>query len=141
MSFAHLILGDPKEIIATSIFTNEGIDCKTSMVFKYDNGVVANLSCSMYDSQPNRAIISGSDGYIEIDHTFYSPTTIRLYKNDQEMVEYKNNYEGHGLRQQAIYMEKCVSDKKLESDKMTHKDTLEVMKIMDKVRSKTGLKF
>ena len=45
------------------------------------------------------------------------------------MVEYKNNYEGHGLRQQAIYMEKCVSDKKLESDKMTHKDTLEVMKL------------
>ena len=95
----------------------------------------------MYDSQPNRAIISGSDGYIEIDHTFYAPTTIRLYKNDQEMVEYVNNYEGHGLRQQAIYMEKCVSDKKLESDKMTHKDTLEVMKIMDKVRIKTGLKF
>ena len=62
-------------------------------------------------------------------------------KNDQEMFEYKNNYEGHGLRQQAIYMEKCVSDKKLESDKMTHKDTLEVMKIMDKVRIITGLKF
>ena len=57
------------------------------------------------------------------------------------MVEYKNDYEGHGLRQQAIYMEKCVSDKKLESDKMTHKDTLEVMRIMDKVRRKTGLKF
>jgi len=38
-------------------------------------------------------------------------------------------------------MEKCVSDKKLESDKMTHKDTLEVMKIMDEVRRKTGLKF
>ena len=141
VSFCHMVAGSPDEIIASSIFTSEGIDSKTSMVFKYDNGLIANLSCSMYDSQPNRAIISGSDGYIEIDHTFYAPTTIRLYKNDQEMVEYKNNYEGHGLRQQAIYMEKCVSDKKLESNKMTHKDTLEVMKIMDEVRRKTGLKF
>ena len=111
------------------------------MVFKYDNGLIANLSCSMYDNQPNRAIISGSDGYIEIAHTFYAPTTIKLYKNDKEIVEHKNDYEGHGLRQQAIYMEKCVSDNKLESDKMTHKDTLEVMKIMDEVRRKTGLKF
>ena len=136
-----MVAGSPDEINASSIFTKQGVDSKTSMIFKYDNGLIANLSCSMYDSQPNRAIISGSDGYIEIDHTFYAPTTIRLCKNDQEMVEYKNDYEGHGLRQQAIYMEKCVSDKKLESDKMTHKDTLEVMKIMDKVRSKTGLKF
>ena len=141
VSFCHMIAGSPDEIFASSIFTQEGVDSKTSMVFKYENGLIANLSCSMYDNQPNRAIISGSEGYIEIDHTFYAPTTIRLYKNDQEMVEYKNDYDGHGLRQQAIYMEKCVSDKKLESNKMSHKDTLEVMKIMDEVRRKTGLKF
>tara|TARA_B100001287_G_scaffold106718_1_gene89899 strand:- start:745 stop:1731 length:987 start_codon:yes stop_codon:yes gene_type:complete len=141
VSFCHMIAGSPEEIFACSVFTSKGIDSKTSMVFKYDNGVIANLSCSMYDSQPNRAIIAGSDGYIEIDHTFYAPTTIRLYKNDQEIVEYKNDYEGHGLRQQAKYMEKCVSDNKLESDKMTHKDTLEVMKIMDDVRRIIGLKF
>ena len=136
-----MVAGSPDEIIASSISTNQDVDSKTSMVFKYNNGLIANLSCSMYDTQPNRAIISGSDGYIEIDHTFYAPTTIRLHKKDQEMVEYKNDYDGHGLREQAIYMEKCVSGKKLESDKMTHKDTLEVMKIMDEVRRKTGLKF
>jgi hypothetical protein len=37
--------------------------------------------------------------------------------------------------------EKGVSYNKLESDKMTHKDTLEVIKIMDEVRRKTGIKF
>ena len=76
-----MVAGSPNEILASSNFNNEGVDSKTSMVFKYDNGVVANLSCSMYDSQPNRAIISGSDGYIEIDHTFYAPTTIKLCRS------------------------------------------------------------
>ena len=141
VSFCHMVAGLPNEILASSNFNNEGVDSKTSMVFKYDNGVVANLSCSMYDSQPNRAIISGSDGYIEIDHTFYAPTTIKLYKSNSEVVEYKNNYKGHGLRQQAICMEECVLNNKIESDKMTHKDTLEVIKIMDKVRDKIGLFF
>ena len=141
VSFCHMVNGSPDEIIASSNFIDEGVDSKTSMVFKYDNGVVANLSCSMYDSQPNRAIISGSDGYIEIDHTFYTPTTIKLYKSNNKVVEYKNNYEGHGLREQAICMEECVLNKKIESDKMTHKDTLEVIKIMDKVRHKIGLFF
>ena len=141
VSFCHMVAGLPNEILASSNFNNEGVDSKTSMVFKYDNGVVANLSCSMYDSQPNRAIISGSDGYIEIDHTFYAPTTIKLYKSNNEVVEYKNNYKGHGLRQQAICMEECVLNNKIESDKMTHKDTLEVIKIMDKVRDKISLFF
>ena len=141
VSFCHMVAGLPDEIIASSIFTSEGIDSKTSMIFKYNNGLIANLSCSMYDTQPNRAIISGSDGYIEIDHTFYAPTTIRLYKNDKKVVEYINNYKGHGLRQQALYMEECVIKKELESKKMTHKDTLEVMGIMDEVRQKIGLRF
>ena len=141
VSFCHMVAGSPNEILASSNFNYEGVDSKTSMVFKYDNGVVANLSCSMYDSQPNRAIISGSDGYIEIDHTFYTPTTIKLYKSNNEVVEYKNNYKGHGLRQQAICMEECVLNNQIESDKMTHKDTLEVIKIMDKVRDKIGLFF
>ena len=57
------------------------------------------------------------------------------------MIEYKNNYKGHGLREQAIDMEECVLNNKLESDKMTHKNTLEVIKIMDEVRDKIGLFF
>jgi len=141
VSFCHMVNGSPDEIIASSNFIDEGVDSKTSMVFKYDNGVVANLSCSMYDSQPNRAIISGSDGYIEIDHTFYTPTTIKLYKSNNKVIEYKNNYKGHGLREQAICMEECVLNNKIESNKMTHKDTLEVIKIMDRVRHKIGLFF
>lgn len=141
VSFCHMVNGSPHEIIASSNFNYEGVDSKTSMVFKYDNGVVANLSCSMYDSQPNRAIISGSDGYIEIDHTFYTPTTIKLYKSNNKVIEYKNNYKGHGLREQAICMEECVLNNKIESNKMTHKDTLEVIKIMDRVRHKIGLFF
>ena len=141
VSFCHMIAGTPNEIIANSVFTPEGVDSKTSMIFKYTNGIIANLSCTMFDSQPNRAIISGSDGYIEVDHTFYAPTTIRLFKGDEEMIEYKNNYKGHGLREQAIDMEECVLNNKLESDKMTHKNTLEVIKIMDEVRVKIGLFF
>ena len=141
VSFCHMVAGSPNEILASSNFIDQGVDSKTSMIFKYNDGLIANLSCTMYDNQPNRAIISGSDGYIEIDHTFYAPTTIRLFKSNEEVVEYKNNYKGHGLREQAICMEECVLNNQIESDKMNHKDTLAVIKIMDKVRDKIGLFF
>ena len=36
-----MILGTPKTILAKSIFTDEGVDAKTSMIFEYDKGQVA----------------------------------------------------------------------------------------------------
>ena len=86
VSFAHMLLGAPKSIIAESVFTDKGVDAKTSMLFNYENGTIANLTCSMYDSQPNRAIISGSEGYIEIEPTFYAPTSFKVVLNNGKII-------------------------------------------------------
>lgn len=141
ISFAHMILGKPQKILAESIFTEEKVDAKTSMIFQYDNGVIANLSCSMYDTQPNRAVIAGTKGFIELDPTFYAPTSMRLCTNEGEVLVFENEYDGHGLREQALEMENCVKKNLIESSKMPHQDTLEVIKIMDDVRTKIGLSF
>ena len=141
ISFAHMILGKPKEIFATSIFTEKGVDAKTSMIFKYVNNVIANLSCSMYDTQPNRAIISGDKGIIEIDPTFYAPTTMSIKTNDGKIISFPNDYEGHGLREQAREMQECVRQNLIESPKMTHSDSSDVMESMDVVRKMIGLDF
>ena len=141
ISFSHMILGKPEKIYAESVFTEEDVDAKTSMIFQYGNGAIANLSCSMYDTQPNRAVVAGTKGFIEIDPTFYAPTSMRLCTNDGKISVYKNEYEGHGLREQAIEMEYCVRNNLNESTKMLHQDSLEVIEIMDKVRAKIGLVF
>ena len=62
------------------------------MVFKYDSNVIANLSCSMFDTQPNRAIISGEKGLIEIEPTFYAPTKISVVMNTGETTNITNDY-------------------------------------------------
>ena len=141
ISFSHMILGMPEKIFAESVFTEKNVDAKTSMIFQYANGAIANLSCSMYDTQPNRAVIAGTKGFIEIDPTFYAPTSMRLCTNDGKISVYKNKYEGHGLREQAIEMEYCVKNNLNESPKMLHQESLEVIEIMDKVRAKIGLAF
>ena len=141
VSFAHMILGAPKSIIAKSVFTDKGVDAKTSMVFKYNNGTIANLSCSMYDSQPNRAIVSGSKGFIEIEPTFYAPTSFKIVLNEGKLISHPNKYKGHGLREQALELEKCKDMNLIESEKMTHSESIAVMKSMDKIRSLVGLKF
>ena len=141
VSLSQMILGTPKNILAKSIFTKKGVDAKTSMIFEYEKEQIANLSCTMYDSQPNRAVISGKEGYIEINPTFYAPTTIRVISNNKKEITFTGNYIGHGLREQALEMQKCIINNNIESKKMTHSDSISVMKIMDKVRNKVGLEY
>ena len=141
VSLSQMILGTPKNILAKSIFTKEGVDAKTSMIFEYEKGQIANLSCTMYDSQPNRAVISGKEGYIEINPTFYAPTTIRVISNNRKEIRFAENYIGHGLREQALEMQNCIINNNIESKKMTHSDSISVMKIMDRVRNKVGLEY
>lgn len=141
VSFAHMILGKPKEIIATSTFTDRKVDGKTSMIFKYENDIIANLSCSMFDTQPNRAIISGDKGLIEIDPTFYAPTSFTLDVYNEKKLTFVNNYKGHGLREQAKEMQKCISQGLIESPKISHLESYAIMKSMDSVRKIIGLHF
>ena len=53
----------------------------------------------------------------------------------------ENNYKGHGLREQAKELERCVKNNLIESPKMKHSDSLEVMESMDKIRDLVGLNF
>jgi len=95
----------------------------------------------MYDAHPNRAIISGEEGWIEIHPTFYAPTSIRVISRSQKKITYEQSYHGHGLREQALEMQNCILKNNIESKKMTHSDSISVMEIMDNVRYKVGLKY
>lgn len=140
ISFTQLILGNPDQIIAAADFTPSGVDANTSMIFTYLNGAHALLNTTLLIKTPTTATVIGTKGKIEILGSFYSPTSVRI-TNGTEAREYPNNYQGHGLREQAIAFEALVRESKLESNLMTHKATLEIMEIMDEVRNQIGLKY
>jgi hypothetical protein len=95
----------------------------------------------MIAQTPCRAVISGVNGWLEIDRTFYNPASMRVHLYEGGTTEYQGSYQGHGLREQAIEFERVVRSGKYESEHLTHKHTLEIMELMDQVRSKIGLKY
>ena len=90
---------------------------------------------------PCVAEIIGSKARIEIDSTFYNPTSMRLIKTNGEVIDYPKNYEGHGLREQAIEFAKLYRAGAKESDLITHQDIQEIMEILDQIRSEIGVKY
>ena len=141
VSFAHMVLGVPDKITASSVFTDEGVDSQTSIIFDYDSGAQAILSANMVTDTPCRAVISGTLGRIEIDRTFYFPTSMRVLLNDDSVVEFPSNYQGKGLREEASEFAEVVRHGNLESDLMTWNETLQIMRSMDRIRQIVNLTF
>jgi len=141
VSFAHMILGNPAHITSDAVMTDKGVDAQTSMIFTYESGAQAVLTTTMIEQTPCRAVVAGLNGWLEIDRTFYNPAAMRVILNDGTVTEYPSAYQGHGLREQAEIFKQLVRSGNLESEILTWKDTVDIMKTLDTVREQIGLKY
>jgi predicted dehydrogenase len=141
VSFAHMVLGTPARITATGVLTEKGVDSQTSAIFDYENGAQAIVTTTFTTSTPCRAIIAGTLGRIEIDRSFYSPSSMRLIMRDGTTTEYPNTYKGRGLREQAAELERMVRNAEIESPLLTHKMSIEIMQTLDEIRNQIGLRY
>jgi len=141
ISFAHMILGNPQKISASSVLTDKGVDAQTSMIFDYADGAQAILNTTMVEQTPCRAVVAGLNGWLEIDRTFYNPTSMRVTLLDGTITQYPNTYSGHGLREQAETFKKLVQSGQTQSNILNWKDTVDIMQTLDTVRSQIGLRY
>ena len=141
ISFAYFLLGKPQSVVAKAEFTPTGVDSQTSMIFRYENGAHANLTTTLLAKSPCTATVVGTKGTIFIDGDFYTPTSMRLRKIDGSIAEFPKDYEGHGLREQAIEFAELLRAGKKESDLMTHADTQSIMETMDEIRAQIDLYY
>ena len=141
VSFAHMILGNPEKITASAVLTDKGVDAQTSMIFDYTDGAQAILTTTMIEQTPCRAVVAGVNGWLEIDRTFYNPTSMRVVLFDGSVTQYPHTYTGHGLREQAEVFKQLVQSGKNQSEILTWKDTVDIMGTLDAVRSQIGLRY
>ena len=141
VSFAHMILGNPTKITASGVLTDRGVDGQTSMIFDYASGAQAVLNTTMLEQTPCRAVVAGVNGWLEIDRVFYSPTSMRVSLFDGTVKQYPNTYIGHGIREQAEEFKQLVLSGKQQNELLNWKDTVDIMKTLDTVRSQIGLRY
>ena len=141
ISFAYYLLGKPQSVVVKAEFTPTGVDSQTSMIFRYDTGAHANLTTTLLAKTPCTATVVGTKGTIFIDGDFYTPTSMRLKKVDGSVVEFPKQYEGHGLREQAIEFASLLQAGKNESYLMSLDDTQSIMETMDEIRAQIELYY
>ncbi|MFM1974558.1 MAG: hypothetical protein RL524_545 [Actinomycetota bacterium] len=141
LTLAHLVLGMPSSIHAEATLTEQGVDLNTSMLLRYSTGAHALLSCTMASRGSVSAMIAGDRARIEIDGSFYAPTSFRVITRDGVTTEYPNLYQGIGLREEAAEFARVIRSGEIESPLMTHQGSIELMEIMDSIRHQIGVKY
>lgn len=140
VSFSYFVFGAPEKISAKSVIEN-GVDLQTSAIFEYSGGRQAVINTVMNAKTPTAASINGTKARLELATSFYRPTDMRLIYNDGRVVEFKNEYRGHGLREQAIYFEKMLISGKKDSELLPISESVSIMETMDEIRNQIGLKY
>jgi hypothetical protein len=95
----------------------------------------------MLEQTPCRAVVAGMNGWLEIDRVFYAPSNMKVTLFDGTVKHFPNTYIGHGIREQAEVFKQLVLSGKQQSEVLNWKDTVDIMKTLDTVRSQIGLKY
>lgn len=138
------ILGRPDFIDAAMIPAPTGVDEQIAILFKYNNGAMAQLFSSFATNLPTQAEINGTKGCITLTTRFYEPSaTIQLSKKlpyEREIIPVGREA-GFGYQYEARHVNDCLKKGLIESPVMTHADTLTLMEVLDTIRMKAGLKY
>jgi predicted dehydrogenase len=138
VSFASMVLGPPSRIVALADPAFTGVDGQTSMVFGYDSGAQAVLTCTLRAKSPTRAAIMGTTARIEVDGDFYAPAGVSLISRDGDVSRVESVHEGRGLRHQADEVARCLAAGEVESPVLPLDETISVLATMDAVLSLAG---
>src|SRR5271165_6566890 len=135
VSFASMVLGRPDRIVSISDPAFTGVDAQTSMLFGYDSGAQAVLTCTLRGKSPTRASIVGTDARIEVEGDFYAPTNVTLITRSGQATRVESVHEGRGLRHQADEVARRLAAGEVESPLMPLNETIAIMETMDAVRA------
>jgi predicted dehydrogenase len=135
VSFASMVLGAPSRVAALTQPAFTGVDGSVGMVFGYESGAQAVLSCTSGARTPTRASISGTDARIEISGSFYAPGPLTLVQRNGDERHFEFESVGRGLHYQAQEVSRCIEVGVLESPMMPLDETISIMETMEQVLS------
>ncbi|MEV4635969.1 Gfo/Idh/MocA family oxidoreductase [Actinoplanes sp. NPDC049548] len=137
---AHLILGAPAAVRSWAHLTPEGVDETTGLLFGYDSGAVAALTCSISGASRNAATITGTRGRIDLPEGFYVPHSFVLH-SDGKSETFDFPVEGQGYQFEAIEVQRCLAEGLTESPLVPQATTLEIMELLDGIRAEIGVAY
>jgi predicted dehydrogenase len=138
VSYASLVFQQqPASILADAYLGESGVDEQNAMVFTYTDGAQAMVSSAIRAITRQDVFISGTQGTILIPEFWHAAEASLTNANGKtKKVKGKAGYQF-----EAAEVAACVRAGKLESERMPLDETVEILRTMDSIRAKIGLRY
>jgi len=136
---AYLMLGIPETIEASAKYIETGAEIQIAIQFTYPSAHAV-LFSGLSANSAMEASIAGSDGTIVIHSRWHESQGISVIK-DIETTKLDLPTVGKGYTYEIEEVHRCLSDKQIESSLWSHKNSLELIGLLDKIRAKAGITF
>jgi predicted dehydrogenase len=142
VSFAIDVLGIPDSIRASASMTATGVDRQTAAIFEYADGQQALVDCALDIASNNRAVVIGTEGWIDIESTWYNPTPFTRFDNAGNVLEkFDQRVTSRGMQYQSAEMERLIRAGLTAGTVLPPSESVAVMAAMDEIRRQIGLKY
>lgn len=141
LSLASFLLDKPKTMDTTAQLGETGVDEQSCILLEYDEDRYAKIFISLRKDLSNEAIILTENGRLRLHAPLYRPSglTVSVLGQKDEYIEAK--FEGEGYVHQIREVMYCLRAGKTESTLMPLDETMQIMKTMDALRHRWGLKY
>ncbi|WP_270353350.1 Gfo/Idh/MocA family protein [Microbacterium testaceum] len=142
ISFAIDVLGLPERITAVARLSDAGSDAEVATAFVHSSGALSTSVSSSRGAGLNTAQIVGTEGRIEIDRVWYTPTTMRVVSPSGEVLEsFDGSVDGRGMQFQAQAAERFVSEGAAANGILPLDESVAIMGVLDEVRRQIGVVY
>lgn len=142
VSFVLDVLGTPDTIRASAAMTATGVDRQTAAIFEYPDGQQAIVDCALDTASNNRAAVIGTEGWIDIEPTWYNPTPFTRFDNAGNVLEtFDQPVTSRGMQYQAAEMERLIRAGLTAGTVLPPGESVAVMAAMDEIRRQIGLTY
>ncbi len=129
----------PIKLQAMSMMTSTGVDEQTVISMYFPDGRMAQAISGINTPLSNISTIYGTKGYIRMPD-YWKAQKIFL-KSEAKEEYFEDSRTSWGYDFEAREVNRLIMEGKKESSVVTHQKSIELMKILDEVRIKIGLKY
>jgi predicted dehydrogenase len=144
VSFAQLLLGEPDAVAGSALLSPEGVDLQTGAVLSWESGAMAALHCSIVGGTGGTASVTGSRGRIDVPSGFFHPERFVLRRDGRDPEEFAADpADGPRttLRHEAMEVMRALRAGEKESPLVPLEGSLAVMRTLDAVRERIGVRY
>ena len=141
LSLAHMLLGEPETVLGTALIGETGVDEESMAILGYDGGRQAVLRMAVRLETPFETTILGTKGSIRIPSKWWRSESIVVSQEDRGERTIDLPTAENGFIYQVEEFMDLIRGKRLESDIISLDESLSIMRTMDRIRERWGLKY